>query len=76
MTYKIKYSLKSKELTVKEGTIKVKNANDSIHAQIKLESYFKGKYKFDQMIVHKCDPSNNFNDLFDSFRNKTYYDPR
>ena len=65
-TYTIKYkALSSIDAILKEGTIKVKNKESPLHAQISLETYLKTKLPaFNKLIVISCTEDNLFSNPF------------
>lgn len=68
MNYLIKYEVHSTIGGVlKKGTMKVKNKESSIQAQVHLERYFKIKLKyFGRLIVHSCKQENSFSEMFNA----------
>ena len=67
-TYNVKYEIElTNDKIIHSKEINVKNCENGVHAQIKLEGYLKKKYSnFKKMVVHSCneDVMSAFNEMF------------
>ena len=73
MNYLIDYEFYDKNGNkVKSGMMRVKNANNELHAKVKLEKYLALKYPtfFNRLVVHKCTPDvpDIFTQIFGGFK--------
>ena len=55
MNYLIKYSLREKGIFLISQQMRVRNQKNEYFAKGGLEKYLHKKYKFDEIIFHKCE---------------------
>ena len=67
-TYIIKYDMVLTIGKINGKTMKAHNCSSEIEAKMKLHKYLEKKYNVLNLIIHSCEVSNGFMDLFKIFQ--------